>query len=56
MFEKIRYWYLKNHVEITWFLIGWLTIAGLQDLAIGNYSGALFSFALVAVNYALSKR
>lgn len=54
--DKIRQWYLRNYTEITWFLIGFLTFAGLQDLANGNYVQAVISFVLVALNYSLAKK
>ena len=52
--EKIRQWYMKNHTEITWFLIGVLVLAGFQDLSVGNYIGALISFGLAYINYKLN--
>ena len=53
--NSFRQWYLRNAKEITWFLIGFLVMAGLQDLSVGNYVGALLSFGLAWVNYALNK-
>jgi hypothetical protein len=53
--NKFRQWYLTNQTEITWFLIGFLTLSGLQDLNVGNYIGALVSFGLVWINYTLNK-
>jgi hypothetical protein len=53
--NQFRQWYLANQKEITWFLIGILTLSGLQDLGNGNYVGALVSFGLVWVNYTLNK-
>ena len=53
--NKIKQWYLKNYIEITWFLIGFMVFAGLQDLSTGNYFGALVSFVLAYINYALNK-
>jgi len=52
--NSIRAFYLKNQTEITWFLIGVLTLSGLQDLGVGNYIGALVSFGLVYLNYKLN--
>ena len=52
--NKFRQWYLNNAKEITWFLIGFLVFAGLQDLSVGNYVGALISFALAYINYKLN--
>lgn len=54
--NKIKQWYLSNYTEITWFLIGFLTLAGFQDLAHGDYVNALISFGLVALNYALRNK
>ena len=53
--NSFRQWYLNNAKEITWFLIGFLVMAGLQDLSTGNYVGALVSFVLAYINYALNK-
>ena len=49
-----REFYLKNQKEITWFLIGFLTLSGLQDLGQGNYIGAAISFGLAYINYKLN--
>lgn len=49
--NKFRQWYSTNQTEITWFLIGVLVWAGLQDLSIGNYIGAAISFGLAYINY-----
>ena len=56
MIDTIRNFYIRNQIEITWFLIGWLTISGFQDLGSGNYLGALVSFGLAYINYSLNKR
>ena len=52
--NSIKAFFLNNQKEITWFLIGFLTLSGLQDLGEGNYVGALISFALVYINYKLN--
>jgi hypothetical protein len=52
--NNIRQWYLSNQKEITWFLIGFMVFAGLQDLAVGNYVGAAISFGLAYINYKLN--
>ena len=54
--DKLNRWYQRYYVEITWFLIGWLSICGLQDLGHGNYIEALFSFVLVAINYHMYRK
>lgn len=56
MLDNFRLWYLRNHTEITWFLIGFLVMAGFNDLGNDNYTGALISFALAYINYLLSRR
>ena len=53
--NNFRRWYLTNQTEITWFLIGFLVLAGFQDLNAGNYIGAVLSFGLAYINYALNK-
>jgi hypothetical protein len=52
--NKFRQWYLNNQQEITWFLIGFLVMAGLQDLRVGDYVGAVISFGLAYINYKLN--
>ena len=55
MINRFRQWASRNSTEITWFLIGFLTLSGFQDLGVGDYVGALISFGLAWINYALSK-
>ena len=43
-------------VEITWFIIGWLTLAGFHELQRGDYIGALIDFALAFLNFKLNQR
>jgi hypothetical protein len=52
--NKFRQWYLTNQTKITWFLIGVLVLAGLQDLGVGNYVGALVLFGIAYINYKLN--
>lgn len=49
-------WYWTYYTEITWFIIGFLTWAGLNDFAHGDYLGAICSFGLAYLNYYFSKR
>jgi hypothetical protein len=49
----MRDWYVRNQDAITWFLIGWLSLAGLNALAESRYIWALFDFVLVYINYKL---
>ena len=54
--NKFVQWYRNNYTEITWFIIGFLTWAGLNDLAHGDYTGALISFVFAGLNYFLNKK
>lgn len=56
MLNKIRYWYLRNYEAITWFLIGVLSLAGLQELARGEYLSGFISLGLAIVNYVFVKK
>ena len=51
--SKFRAWYLQNQLQITWFLIGFLCFGGLVDFGQGNYAGALLSWGIALINYAL---
>jgi hypothetical protein len=56
MLENFRSWYLRNYTEITWFIIGFLVMAGLIDIGKGDYTGAVISFGVAYINYIFSKR
>ena len=53
--NPIKQFFYRYQTEITWFLIGWLTLSGFQDLGNGNYLGAVISFGLAYLNYAINK-
>lgn len=54
--NSIARWYSRYYTEITWFLIGWLSMCALVDFSNGDWLGVLFNLALVALNYFLYKR
>jgi len=54
--NKIRDWYLRNYIEITWFLIGFLVMGGIVDLTEGDYTGSIISFGVAYLNYLFVKR
>jgi len=54
--NKFRAWYLRNQVEITWFLIGWLVLGGIYDFSRGGYVSALVLWALAFINYIFVKK
>jgi hypothetical protein len=56
MMENFRLWYLRNATEITWFIIGWMTISGLDSLAKGDYVNMCISWSLAGVNYMLYRK
>jgi hypothetical protein len=51
--NQIKQFFYQHRNEITWFLMGWLTLAGLHDLAQGDYVGALINWALAFINFKL---
>ena len=53
--NKFREWYVTNQDAITWFLIGLLTMQGLNELAKGDYVWAGISFAVAYANYAIRR-
>lgn len=46
-------WYEENNLEITWFLIGMLSIGTLDSLSKGHYWVAGINFILLITNYLL---
>ena len=53
--NKFRQWYHDNATEITWFLVGWMTLAGLEALGREQYVQALVDFGLAYVNYRMNR-
>jgi hypothetical protein len=51
--NSFREWYTKYSQEITWFLIGILSMDLLNSLAVQNYGGAGLSALLIFLNYML---
>ena len=56
MMNKIRQWYLRNYEAITWFLIGWLVLAGLTSFFKGDYINAAIAFGVAVLNYTFVKK
>lgn len=54
--NKFRDWYIRNSVEITWFVIGLCFMAGLNSLARGDHTSAAINFGIAFVNYILNRR
>ncbi len=55
MWDSFRNWYIYNQDAISWFIIGWISFACLNNLAIGNYVWAGVDFALAYFNYKMTK-
>jgi hypothetical protein len=53
--DKFWQWYRTYIVEITWFIIGWLTVSGYDNLYQGNTLYAAMDFALAYLNYHMWK-
>lgn len=49
--EKFLQWYRQYNSEITWFIIGFLFYAGLDDLHHHRYLDATFNLVLAFLNY-----
>ena len=54
--NKFMLWYNRNYQAITWFIIGFLVMAGLTDASRGDWTGAVISFGIAWLNYLFSKR
>lgn len=50
-----REWYIRYQSEITWFLIGWLCFAGIDNILNSQYFWAVINFALAYANYKLDR-
>jgi hypothetical protein len=53
--NSIKNWYVYNQDAISWFIIGWLSLACLDALAEGRYIWAVIDAVLVWLNYSLRK-
>lgn len=55
MWNEISRWWTNNHLEVTWFLIGYLTFGFFLNLTQGDWLGAAISAFFIWVNYKLRK-
>lgn len=51
--RSISQWYIENNVEITWYVLGILTMSVLDSLIKREYSAAGFIFVIMVANYLL---
>jgi hypothetical protein len=52
----IQRWFTRYSIEITWFIIGWLSLDFIHEFGHGNWGGMLIDAVLIALNYYLAKR
>jgi len=53
--RSISQWYIENNVEITWYVLGILTMSVMDSLIKRQYAAAGFIFVLMVANYLLRK-
>jgi hypothetical protein len=53
--RSISQWYIENNVEVTWYVLGILTMSVMDSLIKREYSAAGFIFVLMVANYLLRK-
>ena len=51
--NRIKQFFYRYRIEINWFLMGWLTLAGFHNLAQGDYVGTVFCWGLAYLNFKL---
>jgi hypothetical protein len=54
--NAIKQWYQQNYIEITWFIIGWLSLDLVREFGQGNLGGVVFDAVLIVLNYYLNKK
>ena len=55
MMNSFKNWYSYNQDAISWFIIGWLSLACLDALSEGSYIWALINAGLIWLNYSMRK-
>ena len=56
MFKRVMEWYVQYQCEITWWVIGWLSCAGIDALLRENYIFAIVDAGLAYFNYYMWKQ
>jgi hypothetical protein len=51
--SHFKNWYVRNQDAITWFIIGWMSIACINSLGKGDYIWAAIDAFIVYANYKL---
>lgn len=55
MLEKFGEWFHRYNTEITWWLIGWLSLAAIHEIQNGALLGAVIDIGLAYFNYHMWK-
>jgi len=53
LWNSFTRWWIHNQDAITWFIIGWMSMAGVIEIGNENYLYAALDFAVAYINYAL---
>ena len=53
MITQFFRWYERNYTQITWFLLGWLSLEALDDFGRGQWEAMSLDLALILLNYYL---
>jgi len=51
--NTFKQWYVRNQDAITWFIIGWMVLSCIGNVAKQQYVMALFDAVIVFINYKL---
>ena len=49
-------WFKRNNLQISWFIIGWMTLQAIDALARGQYVDAAVALFLAVANFVMSTR
>ena len=56
MINKFFKWYETHYTQISWFLLGWLTLAALDDFARSQWGNMSLNLGFIALNYFMYSR
>ena len=54
--NSIMAWYTRNYTQITWFILGWLTMCTLRDFGAGDWPGVALDIFIIWINYFFYKQ
>lgn len=53
---KFLMWCNENSLQISWFIIGWMTVEGFNALGRADYYNVAISWGLAVLNYVFARR